>query len=53
MAFAGPKFVIMPTDVAKTIYPEIPPGWKSYTARGYNFAKGNRADLTMILKPAE
>lgn len=53
MAFTGPKFVIMPTDVAKTIYPEIPPGWKSYTARGYNFAKGNRADLTMILKPAE
>jgi 4-amino-4-deoxy-L-arabinose transferase-like glycosyltransferase len=51
MAFAGPKFVIMPTDVAKAIYPEIPPGWKTYTARGYNFAKGNRADLTMILKP--
>jgi hypothetical protein len=53
MAFSGPKFVIMPTDVARTLYPEIPPGWKSYTARGYNFAKGNRADLTMILKPAE
>jgi len=53
MGFAGPKFVIMPTDVAKAIYPEIPPGWKSYTARGYNFAKGNRADLTMILKPTE
>jgi hypothetical protein len=51
MAFSGPKFVIMPTDVAKAMYPEIPPGWKSYTARGYNFAKGNRADLTMILKP--
>jgi 4-amino-4-deoxy-L-arabinose transferase-like glycosyltransferase len=53
MAFSGPKFVIMPTDVAKTIYPEIPPGWKSYTAQGYNFAKGQRADLTMILKPTE
>jgi 4-amino-4-deoxy-L-arabinose transferase-like glycosyltransferase len=53
MAFSGPKFVIMPTAVARTIYPELPPGWKSYTTQGYNFAKGNRADLTMILKPAE
>jgi 4-amino-4-deoxy-L-arabinose transferase-like glycosyltransferase len=53
MAFSGPKFVIMPTDVARTIYPELPPGWKSYTAQGHNFAKGNRADLTMILKPTE
>jgi len=53
MAFSGPKFVIMPTAVARTIYPELPPGWKSYTAQGYNFAKGNHADLTMILKPTE
>ena len=53
MAFSGPKFVIMPTNVARSVYPEIPSGWKSYTARGYNFTKGNRADLTMILKPAE
>jgi 4-amino-4-deoxy-L-arabinose transferase-like glycosyltransferase len=51
MGFWGPKFVIMPTEVARTVYPEIPLGWKSYTARGFNFAKGKPTDLTMILKP--
>jgi hypothetical protein len=51
MGFTGPKFVIMPTEVAKTLYPEIPPGWKSYTAQGFNFAKGQHTDLTMLLKP--
>lgn len=51
MGFWGPKLIIMPTNVAKTLYPELPPGWKSYTAQGFNYAKGKRADLTMILKP--
>ena len=51
MAFWGPKFIIMPTDVAKDLYPELPPGWKSYTAQGFNLAKGKRVDLTMVLKP--
>jgi 4-amino-4-deoxy-L-arabinose transferase-like glycosyltransferase len=51
MEFWGPKFVVMPTDVAKNLYPELPPGWKSYTAQGFNFAKGKHADLTMVLKP--
>jgi hypothetical protein len=51
MAFWGPKFIILPTKVAKTVYPELPPGWKSYTAQGFNFPKGKRTDLTMILKP--
>jgi 4-amino-4-deoxy-L-arabinose transferase-like glycosyltransferase len=51
MEFWGPKFIILPTDVAKTVYPELPPGWKSYTAQGFNFPKGKRTDLTIILKP--
>ena len=51
MALWGPKFVIMPTDVAKDLYPELPPGWKSYTAQGFNLAKGKRVDLTIVLKP--
>jgi 4-amino-4-deoxy-L-arabinose transferase-like glycosyltransferase len=51
MEFWGPKFVIMPTAVARDLYPELPPGWKSYTAQGFNFAKGKQTDLTMILKP--
>jgi len=51
MTHPGPRFVIMPTKLAKAIYPELPPGWKSYTTRGYYFVKGRSIDLTMILKP--
>jgi len=53
MGFWGQKFIIMPTEMAKAAYPEIPPGWKTYTAQGFAFAKGKRANLTMILKPTE
>jgi 4-amino-4-deoxy-L-arabinose transferase-like glycosyltransferase len=53
MAFSGPKFVIMPTEVARDVYPQIPPGWKSYTAHGFSFVKGKPTDLTMILKPTQ
>ncbi|HEX7516093.1 MAG TPA: glycosyltransferase family 39 protein [Chthoniobacterales bacterium] len=52
MTYPGPRFVIMPTDVARSAYPKIPPGWKTYTARGFTFVKGTSTDLTMILKPA-
>jgi 4-amino-4-deoxy-L-arabinose transferase-like glycosyltransferase len=51
MEFWGPKFIILPTEMAKAVYPELPPGWKSYTAQGFNFPKGKHTDLTMILKP--
>jgi 4-amino-4-deoxy-L-arabinose transferase-like glycosyltransferase len=51
MTFPGPRFVILPTKVATAAYPQIPPAWKSYTARGFSFVKGQRIDLTMILKP--
>jgi 4-amino-4-deoxy-L-arabinose transferase-like glycosyltransferase len=53
MTYHGPCFVIMPTEMAKTVYPQIPPGWKSYTVRGYNLVKGKPTDLTMILKPTK
>jgi 4-amino-4-deoxy-L-arabinose transferase-like glycosyltransferase len=51
MTYPGPRFAIMPTEVAKIAYPQIPPAWKSYNARGFNFVKGKPTDLTMILKP--
>jgi hypothetical protein len=47
----GARFLILPTQLARTVYPEIPPGWKSYSVQGYNFVKGKRTDLTLILKP--
>ena len=51
MSFPSPRFVIMPTQLAQSIYPELPPEWKSYTTEGIAFAKGKRVNLTMILKP--
>jgi hypothetical protein len=51
MTKPGARFLILPTQLARTVYPEIPPGWKSHTVEGYNFVKGKRTDLTLILKP--
>jgi len=53
MNFPGPRFIIVPSAVAKAAYAEIPPGWKTYTARGFTLVKGRPTDLTMILKPTQ
>jgi hypothetical protein len=53
MTHPGPRFVILPTELAKATYPQLPPGWKSYETRGVAFAKGTKAHLTMILKPTQ
>ena len=52
LAKPGGRFAIVPTATANKIYPSLPPGWKSYTARGFNAAHGKRVDLTLILKPS-
>ena len=51
MEQTGPRFVILPTDVANKIYPRLPNNWKSFSTRGFNAVKGKRSDLTLILKP--
>jgi hypothetical protein len=53
MTHPGPRFVILPTELAETTYPQLPPGWKSYQTRGVAFAKGKKAHLTMILKQSQ
>jgi 4-amino-4-deoxy-L-arabinose transferase-like glycosyltransferase len=53
MKFPGPRFVILPTELATTIYPRIPDGWKSYRTKGFNFVKGKRTDLTLVLKQSQ
>lgn len=47
----GPRFVILPTPLATSLYPEIPPDWKRFTVNGWNVAKGKTVDLTLLLKP--
>src|SRR5438876_1038218 len=51
MEQTGPRFVILPTELAGKIYPVLPNDWKNFRAHGFNIAKGKQADLTLILKP--
>ena len=51
MEQTGPRFVIVPTDIANKLYPQLPNEWKSFSTRGFNAVKGRRSDLTLILKP--
>ena len=51
MEQTGPRFVILPTELAGKIYPTLPNDWKNFRGCGFNIAKGKQADLTLILKP--
>jgi len=47
----GARFVVYPSVLAAQIYPTVPEGWKTYTARGFSAANMKRLELTMVLKP--
>ncbi len=47
----GGRFLIVPTASVTQIFPRLEPSWRSYQARGWNMAKGERVDVTMLLKP--
>jgi 4-amino-4-deoxy-L-arabinose transferase-like glycosyltransferase len=51
MAHAGPRFLILPTALAATIFPNPPSNWTRFSTRGFNIAKGKHVDLTLLLKP--
>ena len=51
MEKSGPRFVILPTELATKVCPIPPPSWKTFSVSGLNIAKGKRADLTLVLKP--
>ncbi len=48
---SGPRFVVVPTTIAGTLFAEHPENWKMFSTHGFNLAKGKRADLTLVLKP--
>ena len=52
MEMPGARFVIIPADAATELYPSLPFGWKSYSARGLNTTNGKRLELTLLLKPS-
>jgi 4-amino-4-deoxy-L-arabinose transferase-like glycosyltransferase len=51
MSVSGPRFIILPTSVAGTLFANSPQQWKFVSTSGFNIAKGKRVDLTMVLKP--
>jgi 4-amino-4-deoxy-L-arabinose transferase-like glycosyltransferase len=50
MAKTGPRFVIIPTSLAATLFVNNPENWKVFSTRGFNIAKGKHVDLTLVLK---
>ena len=44
------RFVVLPMTVAGSIFANPPQSWQSFTASGFNIAKGKRVDLTLVLK---
>jgi 4-amino-4-deoxy-L-arabinose transferase-like glycosyltransferase len=51
MRVSGPRFIILPTPVAGAVFGGAPQTWKFFTVSGFNIAKGQRVDLTLVLKP--
>jgi len=47
---AGPHFVVVPTKVADQLYPTLPSGYRKFSTRGFDIAKGRWVDLTLIMK---
>ncbi len=50
MSASGPRFIILPTPVAGTLFANSPQQWKFFSTSGFNIAKGKRVDLTLVLK---
>jgi 4-amino-4-deoxy-L-arabinose transferase-like glycosyltransferase len=51
MSKSGPRFVIVPTSAAGTLFADPPRDWKIFSTHGFNVAKGKFVDLTLVLKP--
>ena len=51
MNTTGTRFLVLPTSLAGSLFPNTPPKWQSFTTSGFNIAKGKRVDLTLLLKP--
>ena len=50
MSASGPRFVVLPTSLAGTLFANRPTTWQTFSTSGFNIAKGKRVDLTLVLK---
>ena len=48
MSKPGPRFIIVPTSVVQTLFPNQPQS--TFSTRGFNIPKGKQVDLTLVLK---
>ncbi len=51
MKSPGPRFVVLPTSIAGTLFAGHAENWKTFSTHGFNIAKGKHVDLTLVLKP--
>ena len=51
MAQTGPRFVIVPTSLVTKLFPNHPEDRRMFSTRGFNIAKGEHVELTLVLKP--
>jgi 4-amino-4-deoxy-L-arabinose transferase-like glycosyltransferase len=51
MTTPGPRFVILQTPLAGSLFAKQPPNWRFFSTSGFDIAKGKRVDLTLVLKP--
>jgi 4-amino-4-deoxy-L-arabinose transferase-like glycosyltransferase len=50
MSRSGARFVVLPTESVNNVFSNVDTSWRSYRTHGLNAAKGQRVDLTMLLK---
>ena len=51
MAQPGNRFVVVPTPLAASAVTSSPDNLKIFSTHGFNIAKGQKVDLTLVLKP--
>jgi 4-amino-4-deoxy-L-arabinose transferase-like glycosyltransferase len=50
MSKPGPRFVIVPTPLVQTLFPNRPQTWRYFQTHGFNIPKGKQVDLALLLK---
>jgi hypothetical protein len=50
MSVPGPRFVVLPTPLAGSLFTTAPQSPKFFTVTGFNIAKGKRVNLTLVMK---
>jgi 4-amino-4-deoxy-L-arabinose transferase-like glycosyltransferase len=50
MSKPGPRFVIVPTPLVQTLFPNRPQTWRYFPTHGFNIPKGKQVDLALVLK---